>query len=324
MDDQITTSPQNTALAAMIQELRSGARLEGGVLGPFIGPAKPTIDRAIASPQNAALAAVARSLQAAKDFGNRAQIPLLDMGAGDLLLGRAPEEVREWSYGNAPMQVAGGGTGSLIPQLKPGRAEGLADTAFLGADIAGLGAIGRAGAGALGRVAARQIPTAPSESRRGFLRTVGGLGAAAAAGAVPTPVRRVLTEGTAPLTRAAAEEVAPMAARRAAVPLWSSISRLMADNADFLTRDVVDVAGSIAEPLSVARHGTADDLLEMGFSPEQAEELLRVANGMPEEQFGAMLDAIQGARPAGMADDDWARLLDEVGGWYELEPEIWE
>lgn len=286
---------------------------------------KDTMDRISATPQNAALAAVARSLQAAKDFGNRAQIPLLDMGAGDLLLGRAPEEVREWSYGNTPMRVAGGGTGSFIPQLKPGRAEGLADTVFLGADIAGLGAIGRAGAGALGRVAARQIPAAaPSESRRGFLRTVGGLGAAAAAGAVPTPVQRVLTEGTAPLARAAAEEVAPMAARRAAAPLWSSISRLMADNADFLTRDVIDVAGSIAEPLSVARHGTADDLLEMGFSPEQADELLRVANDMPDEQFGAMLDAIQGARPAGMADDDWARLLDEVGGRYELEPEIWE
>ena len=295
-------------------------------------------DRITASPQNAALAAIAQRLQAAKEFGNRAQIPVIDMGVGDLLLGRAPEEMQEWSYGNAPMRVVGGGTGSLIPQLKTGRAEGLADTAFLGADIAGIGALGLKGAGALGRMAARQIPTAtPSESRRGFLRTVGGLGAAAAAGAVPTPVRRVLTEGTAPLTRAAAEEVAPMAARRAAaeevapmaarraaVPLWSSISRLMADNADFLTRDVVDVAGSIAEPLSVARHGTADDLLEMGFSPEQAEELLRVANGMPEEQFGAMLDAIQGARPAGMADDDWARLLDEVGGWYELEPEIWE
>lgn len=285
-------------------------------------------DRITASPQNAALAAIARQLQAAKEFGNRAQIPVIDMGVGDLLLGQAPEEVREWSYGNAPMRVAGGGTGSLIPQLKTGRAEGLADTTFLGADIAGIGTLGLKGAGALGRMAARQIPTAaPSESRRGFLRTVGGLGAAAAASAVPTPVQRVLTEGTAPLARAAAavaEDIAPVAARRAAAPLWSSLSRMMADHADFLTRDVIDVAGSIAEPLSVARHGTMDDLLEMGFSPEQADELLRVANGMPDEQFDAMLDAIQGARPAGMADDDWARLLDEVGDRYELDAEDWE
>lgn len=285
-------------------------------------------DRITASPQNAALAAIAQRLQAAKEFGNRAQIPAIDMGVGDLLLGRAPEEVREWSYGNAPMWVAGGGTGSLIPQLKPGRAEGLADTVFLGADIAGIGALGLKGAGALGRVAARQIPiAAPSESRRGFLRTVGGLGAAAAASAVPTPVRQVLEEGAAPLARAAAataEEVAPMAARRAAIPLWSSLSRLMNDNADFLTRDVIDVAGDMAEPLSIARHGTVDDLLEMGFSPEQADELLRVANDIPEEQFGDFLDAIQGGRPVSMPEEDWQRLLDEVGDRYELDEEIWE
>lgn len=285
-------------------------------------------DRITASPQNAALAAIAQRLQAAKEFGNRAQIPVIDMGVGDLLLGRAPEEVREWSYGNAPMRVAGGGTGSLIPQLKAGRAEGLADTAFLGSDIAGIGALGLKGAGALGRMAARQIPTAaPSESRRGFLRTVGGLGAAAAASAVPTPVQRVLTEGTAPLTRAAtavAEDIAPVAARRAATPLWSSLSRMMADHADFLTRDVIDVAGDMAEPLSIARHGTVDDLLEMGFSPEQADELVRIARDIPEEQFGDFLDAIQGGRPVNMPQEDWQRLLDEVGDRYELDEEIWE
>ena len=285
-------------------------------------------DRITASPQNAALAAIAQRLRAAKEFGNRAQIPVIDMGVGDLLLGRAPEEVQEWSYGNAPMRVVGGGTGSLIPQLKTGRAEGLADTAFLGADIAGIGALGLKGAGALGRMAARQIPTAaPSESRRGFLRTVGGLGAAAAASAVPTPVRQVLEEGAAPLARAAAataEEVAPMAARRAAVPLWSSLSRMMADHADFLTRDVIDVAGDMAEPLSIARHGTVDDLLEIGFSPDQADELVRIARDIPEEQFGDFLDAIQGGRPVSMPEEDWQRLLDEVGDQYELDEEIWE
>jgi hypothetical protein len=285
-------------------------------------------DRITASSQNAALAAIAQRLQAAKEFGNRAQIPVIDMGVGDLLLGRAPEEMQEWSYGNAPMRVVGGGTGSLIPQLKTGRAEGLADTAFLGADIAGIGALGLKGAGALGRMAARQIPTAtPSESRRGFLRTVGGLGAAAAASAVPTPVRQVLEEGAAPLARAAAataEEVAPMAARRAAVPLWSSLSRMMADHADFLTRDVIDVAGDMAEPLSIARHGTVDDLLEIGFSPDQADELVRIARDIPEEQFGDFLDAIQGGRPVSMPEEDWQRLLDEVGDQYELDEEIWE
>ena len=285
-------------------------------------------DRITASPQNAALAAIAQRLQAAKEFGNRAQIPVIDMGVGDLLLGRAPEEVQEWSYGNAPMRVAGGGTGSLIPQLKTGRAEGLADTTFLGADITGIGALGLKGAGALGRMAARQTPTAaPSESRRGFLRTVGGLGAAAAASAVPTPVRQVLEEGAAPLARAAAaaaEDIAPMAARRAAVPLWSSLSRLMADHADFLTRDVIDVAGDMAEPLSIARHGTVDDLLGIGFSPDQADELVRIARDIPEEQFGDFLDAIQGGRPVNMPEEDWQRLLDEVGDRYELDEEIWE
>jgi hypothetical protein len=115
-----------------------------------------------------------------------------------------------------------------------------------------------------------------------------------------------------------------MAARRAAVPLWSSLSRMMADHADFLTRDVIDVAGDMAEPLSIARHGTVDDLLEIGFSPDQADELVRIARDIPEEQFGDFLDAIQGGRPVSMPEEDWQRLLDEVGDQYELDEEIWE
>jgi hypothetical protein len=44
-----------------------------------------------------------------------------------MMLGKSPEEVTEWSYGNAPMQVP---QMTRVPQFKAGRAESLADTLF--------------------------------------------------------------------------------------------------------------------------------------------------------------------------------------------------
>lgn len=83
-----------------------------------------------ASPRNSALGAISDALRKARDFGDRARIPLIDLGLGELLLGKTPEEINEWAYGNAPLQVVGRGTGSRVPQLKRGRAEQLADTIF--------------------------------------------------------------------------------------------------------------------------------------------------------------------------------------------------
>jgi hypothetical protein len=45
-----------------------------------------------------------------------------------MFLGKSPEEIENWSYGNAPMQVP---EMSRLPQFKKGRAQSLADTAML-------------------------------------------------------------------------------------------------------------------------------------------------------------------------------------------------
>lgn len=111
-----------------------------------------------ASPRSSVLGMIADALTKARETGNRANLPILG-GLGDLLIGKVPDEINEWSYGNAPLRVTGGGTGSLIPQLKQGRAESLADTVLNGP---GMGQAVRAApkilTGALNRMAENSAP----------------------------------------------------------------------------------------------------------------------------------------------------------------------
>jgi hypothetical protein len=82
-----------------------------------------------AIPQQPSLAKLAELLQNAKSSGNQYSVPdwvplLGGSGAGDMLLGNAPEEIENWSYGDAPMQIP---EMSNVPQFKRGRAQSLAD-----------------------------------------------------------------------------------------------------------------------------------------------------------------------------------------------------
>jgi PcfJ-like protein len=148
------------------------------------------------TPRNGALGALADALAWAKEQGNRinladtaSALPFVGsyirdivgkdarLGLGDATLGHAPEEVDKWAYGNAPMQVAGAaypGIGSLVPQMKLGRSEGLLDALTLGqaasplAKVAGKQAV-KAGAGAVdaamrgeGPLARALSPVAPA------------------------------------------------------------------------------------------------------------------------------------------------------------------
>jgi hypothetical protein len=86
-----------------------------------------------AIPQQPSLAKLAELLQNAKSSGNQYSVPdwvplLGGSGAGDMLLGNAPEEIENWSYGDMPMRVP---EMSNVPQFKKGRAQSLADTAML-------------------------------------------------------------------------------------------------------------------------------------------------------------------------------------------------
>ena len=106
-----------------------------------------------AIPQNATLGAIARALQSAQQYGNQYEVkpwvPLLGgAGVGDLLLGKSPQEIENWSYGNYPVQINpnAGRTASYIPEIKPNRKESFADTLMLGADVVPVaGALAKAG-----------------------------------------------------------------------------------------------------------------------------------------------------------------------------------
>jgi hypothetical protein len=82
------------------------------------------VDRIRATPQSPALAQLAAVLRTGRDVADKVQIPYLG-GLGQMLMGKAPEEVEEWSYGNAPLTVP---EMTRVPQFKRGRAESLADT----------------------------------------------------------------------------------------------------------------------------------------------------------------------------------------------------
>ena len=107
-----------------------------------------------ATPRNPVMGGVADFVRGVRDLANQYEIkdfvPLLGgMGVGDLLLGKSPEELEEWAYGNAPMRIP---EMSNVPMVKTGRKEQLADTLFLGADAAGLGK----GLGVAGKALAKE------------------------------------------------------------------------------------------------------------------------------------------------------------------------
>ena len=116
------------------------------------------------TPRNALLGAIADALQAGKGFANKAQIPagvplLGGQGLGDVLLGQAPQELSEWSYGNAPMRINpnAGRTASYVPEMKPGRGQGVADALMLAQVPGGKNAL-LAGMGAMDGGAAKAAP----------------------------------------------------------------------------------------------------------------------------------------------------------------------
>ena len=80
--------------------------------------------------QQPSLAKLAEMLQSTRSAGNQYSVPnwvplLGGSGVGDMFLGKSPEEIENWSYGNAPMQVP---EMSRVPQFKKGRATTLYET----------------------------------------------------------------------------------------------------------------------------------------------------------------------------------------------------
>lgn len=104
-----------------------------------------------ATPRNEALAWLAAKLRGARDVGDVVQVPVLG-GLGSMFLGKAPEELTEWSYGNAPMTVP---EMTRVPQFKRGRADSFTDFAFAAQGASPLAKIAERGAMAAGRAGER-------------------------------------------------------------------------------------------------------------------------------------------------------------------------
>ena len=146
-----TFTPEESAMAA--PEGVDGMQLAAGPSATMsdAGGGMPQIRP---TPRNPVMGGVADFVRGVRDLANQYEIkdfvPLLGgMGVGDLLLGKSPEELEEWAYGNAPMRIP---EMSNVPMVKTGRKEQLADTLFLGVDAAGLGK----GAGMAGKALARE------------------------------------------------------------------------------------------------------------------------------------------------------------------------
>lgn len=124
-----------------------------------------------ATPRNPVMGGVADFVRGVRDLANQYEIkdfvPLLGgMGVGDLLVGKSPEELEEWAYGNAPMRIP---EMSNVPIVKTGRKEQLMDTMFLGVDAAGLGK----GAAMTAKAAAKNLGPKAAEMAGDMLKRQG-------------------------------------------------------------------------------------------------------------------------------------------------------
>lgn len=179
------------------------------------------------TPRNPYVGAVADAAGGFRDFLDQARVPngvplVGGMGAGELLVGQAPEEIDRWAYGMSPFvdkDVPGYSGLRGIPEIQTKRTGPLADTLFLGADAAGAGlgvrALGRAG----GRQAMRSFNNAIDDtgrdaSRRQFVKNAGVIGAGAAAAAATPDLLKGLAKGVAKIAPAP-ETVAARVAKNA-------------------------------------------------------------------------------------------------------------
>jgi hypothetical protein len=124
-----------------------------------------------ATPRNPVVGGIADFVRNVRSMADQYEIkdwvPLLGgMGVGELLIGKAPEEIEEWAYGNAPMRIP---EMSNIPVMKTGRGGQLADTAFLGLDAAGI----TKGLGVIGKGAARQLGPKAAEMTERYMQRTG-------------------------------------------------------------------------------------------------------------------------------------------------------
>lgn len=168
--------------------------------------------------QNPLLGMFSNALEQLRNGANTVRFPdrlplVGGVGAGDLLIGGAPEELEKWSYGNSPMKEQFPGLSAAYPDFKRGRAQGVADVFLLPVTEAALGA--KMTAKGLSVAAERAVAGGFDAGRRAALRSIGGgLATAAQVGGAGAGVK-LLTEHLAPKLDNVAEHAVPAAAKAA-------------------------------------------------------------------------------------------------------------
>lgn len=259
-------------------------------------------------PRNGALGAVSDALKSTRDVLNywvlHKDIPWLGgHGIGDFTIGKMPEELNDWSYGNAPFKMPEQG---YIPFVKPGRKGQLFDT-IVGADI--LGGLTRAGGRAVGKGIDKAASTAIEHQagRREFLKKTGALTAVTAAGGAPL------------LAKMLAEKGVPKAAVEAAVEVAVKAPATMAEKATLIRRvmDNLDYYGGMEVPWGEKEaqdlaHQIAEQLHKTGIHPNS---LYNHAYDVPELRGNPVpwsKDEIRKVFEADTADDSVADLASKM------------
>ena len=141
-------------------------------------------------PRNRLLGVASDGLRTARTKLDYVPLPeFLGGGLGHLLVGQAPEEVNEWSYGNSPFYEFRGD--NVLPHVRPERAQGLVDTALLpAAEAVGVAKLAGRGLRGMAETASRAVNAPASVSRRKFVKDAGTVAAGStAAAAVPAVVK---------------------------------------------------------------------------------------------------------------------------------------
>jgi hypothetical protein len=290
-------------------------------------------------PRSPVVGAVSDAAGAVRRGLNNIQIPVLG-GAGDLLVGEAPEEIDRWAHGFHPFKdrnVPGYG-GLRIPEIQERRAAPVADALFFGADAAGVGA----GAAALGRAglrsAGRTFADATSEAanladRRAFLKK-GATLAAGATAAATTPdlfkrgFRAMMPDPTTATTRVATNALESYPAFMRELARRKGAGRLLVERAVKRHLDADpeyrDVLRRIDEDYAIASDEYDIKLAEDGFEPDALEfaDYIDRHNGgyfsdaqlLEENYLSEAYDAERAAFRS-FEDAEMARFMDENPEW---------
>jgi hypothetical protein len=212
-----------------------------------------------ATPQNKLLGTVSRGLGSLRS----------GMGsAGDFLIGTAPEEIEDWSYGFSPFKE--NPSGSRIPiEVRPGREERLIDT--LGLPVAEAYGLTKLAGKGIKKGIEKAVSTPVKEGRREFLSKAGkavagaaliGTAADSIKSAVKTTTKAISGDTSKWLTKMGTKEIGELVKK---------------------TNEVIDAA-KFQGPWMAWKHGVLPDVASKE-SLESGLEKLRQTYKLPESFF---------------------------------------